>query len=70
MRTIFPAWSDTAFRVALVLGVLVAVAAVVGPMIYVRTPYHQQREFPLGSRLMQNRIHRRTCTPARRTTRS
>jgi hypothetical protein len=47
MKTVFPGWSDTAFRVALSLGVLSLVVAVVAPMIYVRTPYHQRREYPL-----------------------
>ena len=47
MKTVFPDWSDAAFRIVLVLVMLIGLAAVIGPMVYVRTPFHQRREFPL-----------------------
>jgi hypothetical protein len=47
MKTVFPEWSDTAFRLGLVALVGVGIAAVVGPMVYVRTPFHQRSGFPL-----------------------
>lgn len=57
MKTVFPAWSDTAFRVALVGGVLAVTALVVGPMIYVRTPFHQKREYPLDQPVQFDHRH-------------
>lgn len=41
----FPRWSDTALRAALLALLLLAGVAVLGPMIYVRTPYNQERGF-------------------------
>jgi hypothetical protein len=41
--TLFPRWSDTALRVSLTLIALSALAVPVGLMIYVRTPYDQDR---------------------------
>lgn len=57
MKTVFPQWSDTAFRVALVAGTLAAVAAVMAPMIYVRTPFHQKRRFPLDQPVQFDHRH-------------
>ena len=43
----FPRWSDTALRVTLLALLLLAITAVVGPFIYVRTPYNQERGLEL-----------------------
>lgn len=37
---LYPPWSNTAYRLALLALALLGVGAVVGPMIYVRTPYN------------------------------
>ncbi|HZS37976.1 MAG TPA: cytochrome c3 family protein [Polyangia bacterium] len=47
MKTVFPEWTDNAYRVVLAVLALAGAALVVGPMVYVRTPYHQRREFPV-----------------------
>jgi hypothetical protein len=47
MPRLFPPWSDTAFRVVLVGVVTVGALAVIGPMVYMRTPYAQNREYPV-----------------------
>jgi hypothetical protein len=39
MRPPFPPWSDTVFRVALIVGPSALIAALIAPMIYVRTPF-------------------------------
>jgi hypothetical protein len=57
MQTLFPAWSDTAFRVALVALMCAGVAALVGPLIYVRGPAHQRREFPLDQPVQFDHRH-------------
>jgi Cytochrome c7 and related cytochrome c len=57
MKTVFPDWSDAAFRVVLVAAALVALAAVIGPMVYVRTPFHQRREFPLDQPVQFDHRH-------------
>ena len=43
----FPRWSDTALRATLLALLLLMTAAVVGPWIYVRTPYNQDRGFEI-----------------------
>ena len=50
-------WSDTAIRVVLCLLAAAVVAAMVLPMIYVRTPYNQQREFPLDQPVQFDHRH-------------
>ena len=57
MKTVFPSWSDTAFRIVLVGALLLATAAVIGPMVYVRTPYHQKREYPLDQPVQFDHRH-------------
>jgi hypothetical protein len=57
MKTVFPDWSDAAFRGALATAALVLVLAVLGPIIYVRTPYHQRREFPLDQPVQFDHRH-------------
>jgi len=57
MKTVFPQWTDTAFRVVLAMGALVGALAVMAPMIYVRTPYHQRREFPLDQPVQFDHRH-------------
>ncbi|HEX2569066.1 MAG TPA: cytochrome c3 family protein [Polyangia bacterium] len=47
MATLFPRWSDTAFRLALVGLVLLGVGGVVGLFLYVRTPDNLNRYFPV-----------------------
>jgi Cytochrome c7 and related cytochrome c len=47
MATLFPRWSDTAFRAGLA-GLAVAIPGVFAlPIIYVRTPYNLDRHFPV-----------------------
>jgi hypothetical protein len=41
----FPSWSDTALRAALLALVGLVSVAIIGPWIYVRTPYNQNRGF-------------------------
>ena len=43
---LFPAWSDSALRVGIVIAAALGVAAVVAPMIYMRTPYNTGQENP------------------------
>jgi hypothetical protein len=57
MGALFSPWSDTAIRVVLWLLAAAVVAAVVLPMIYVRTPYNQQREFPLDQPVQFDHRH-------------
>src|SRR5258706_14472872 len=57
MKTVFPDWSDAAFRVVLATAALAGVTLVVGPIIYVRTPYHQRREFPLDQPVQFDHRH-------------
>jgi hypothetical protein len=57
MKTVFPPWTDTAYRVALIVLALTGTALVVGPMIYVRTPYHQRRQYPLDQPVQFDHRH-------------
>ena len=57
MRVLFPSWSDTAFRVALACAALAATGALVGPMVYVRTPFHQNREFAVDQPVQFDHRH-------------
>jgi hypothetical protein len=57
MKILFPQWSDTAFRVALATAAIGGLVAVVAPMIYVRTPYHQKREYPLDQPVQFDHRH-------------
>jgi hypothetical protein len=57
MQTQFPAWSDTAFRVSLVALICTGLAAAVGPMVYVRGPAHQRREFPVDQPVQFDHRH-------------
>jgi hypothetical protein len=57
MKTVFPDWADTAFRVALAGIVIVVTGVVVAPMIYVRTPFHQHREYPLDQPVQFDHRH-------------
>jgi hypothetical protein len=43
---LFPVWVDTVFRLALIGAALTVPALFVFPMVYVRTPYNQDRLFP------------------------
>jgi predicted CXXCH cytochrome family protein len=45
--SLFPRWSNTAYRGVLVLIAVIAVAAVAAPMIYMRTPYASGRDVPI-----------------------
>jgi hypothetical protein len=47
MPALFPPWSNTAFRVALVALLLFGTAAVSAPMLYVRTDYASQENMPV-----------------------
>ena len=57
VRSIFPAWTDTALRVGLAVAVLAGVAALVGPMIYVRTVAHQRRAFVVDQPMQFDHRH-------------
>jgi hypothetical protein len=57
MKTVFPDWTDSAFRIALVVALLCILVAVVGPMVYVRTPAHQNRGFPLDQPVQFDHRH-------------
>ena len=57
MAALFPQWSDTAIRVVLCLLAGAVVTAVVLPMIYVRTPYNQKREFPVDQPVQFDHRH-------------
>ncbi len=57
MKTVFPDWADTAFRVALAGIVIVATIAAIAPMIYVRTPFHQRREYPVDQPVQFDHRH-------------
>src|SRR3569832_646365 len=46
-RGTFAPWSDTALRIVLLALGLLVVAATVGPWVYVRTPYNQNRGFEI-----------------------
>jgi hypothetical protein len=47
MRTVFPEWADTALRLGLAGLVALGAAAVLAPLIYVRTPYAEDRGYPV-----------------------
>ena len=57
MAALFPPWSDTAIRVVLCLLAAAVVTAVVLPMIYVRTPYNQERQFPVDQPVQFDHRH-------------
>lgn len=47
MPALFPPWSNTVFRVALVALLLAGTAAIAAPMLYVRTDYVTRRNAPV-----------------------
>ncbi|AUX23724.1 cytochrome C [Sorangium cellulosum] len=47
MASVFPRWSNTAFRVALAILVLGVVTAIAAPMIYVRTEWNTRQNLPI-----------------------
>ena len=47
MPALFPPWSNTAFRVALVALLLMGTAAIAAPMLYVRTDYASDEHMPV-----------------------
>lgn len=53
----FPRWSDTALRVALLALLLLVASAVVGPWIYVRTPYNQERDLEIAQPVQFDHRH-------------
>jgi hypothetical protein len=57
MKTVFSSGADTVFRVVLVVLFLAVVALVGGPMVYVRGPVHQKREFPLDQPVQFDHRH-------------
>jgi hypothetical protein len=57
MRTVFPGWSDTAFRLTLVSLLALGAAAILGPIVYVRTPFHRRTEFPIDQPVQFDHRH-------------
>jgi hypothetical protein len=57
MAQLFPAWSDTALRLALLAISGGAIAIVVGPMIFVRTPYHTGQRYPVDQPVQFDHRH-------------
>jgi hypothetical protein len=57
MAPLFPAWSDTALRLGLCVLAVVAAGAVAFPMVYVRTPYNQDRLFPVDQPVQFDHRH-------------
>jgi hypothetical protein len=57
MAALFPPWSDTAIRVGMCAAAVIATTAVVFPMIYVRTPYNQDRQFPVDQPVQFDHRH-------------
>ena len=47
MAALYPSWSNTVYRAVLLLLALIAVSAIVGPMIFVRTTYNTDQFVPL-----------------------
>jgi hypothetical protein len=48
MVPLYPSWSNAAYRAVLVLAALTAIGVIVGPMIYVRTPYSTNQFLPVA----------------------
>src|SRR6266545_3530700 len=46
MAALYPPWSNTAYRLALLALALGAAGVVIGPMVYVRTPYNTAQFVP------------------------
>lgn len=48
MAALFPEWSNTALRLGLVAIAVLALAVIVGPMLYMRTPYNTSQFEPVA----------------------
>jgi hypothetical protein len=57
MTLLFPPSSDAVFRLFLLFSLLGGTAFVIAPMLYVRTPYHQRREFPVDQPVQFDHRH-------------
>jgi hypothetical protein len=57
VANLFPPWSDTAFRIALVVLLLSAGTLVAAPFVYVRTPFNDGREFPVDEPVQFDHRH-------------
>jgi hypothetical protein len=57
MRTIFPAWSDTACRATIAGAALALLGLFLVPMIYVRSPFHQRTGFPVDQPVQFDHRH-------------
>jgi hypothetical protein len=53
----FPPWADTAFRIVLIGGALAVPGLFLVSMIYVRTPYNLNREFPIAQPVQFDHRH-------------
>jgi hypothetical protein len=57
MRVHFPPWSTTLARAAVYGGPLLLTALLIAPMVYVRTPFFQEREDPVRQPLQFDHRH-------------
>jgi hypothetical protein len=57
MGRLFAPWTDTAFRIALVAIVVGGALAITAPFVYMRTPYHDNREFPVDQPVQFDHRH-------------
>ena len=53
----FPRWSDSALRATLIALLLLVLSAIIGPWIYVRTPYNQERHFEVAQPVQFDHRH-------------
>jgi hypothetical protein len=57
---LFPRWTNTVYRVALILGAAGIVTAIAAPMIYIRTPYASSEHDPIAQPVeFDHRHHKR-----------
>jgi hypothetical protein len=54
---VFPSWSDSLFRVAIGIALLTGLLAIVLPMVYVRSPFHERRGFPVDQPVQFDHRH-------------
>ena len=57
MPRLFPRWSDTAFRLALIGLVIAGTTAIAGPMIFMRTPYNTGQHYSVDQPVQFDHRH-------------